>query len=335
MSYPKQDSVINRLHDESLVALDALQEKSWTKISRQWDECRRDLRGLILDTYRQYFREGRWNLTMLKASGAAHVLTHGIAQRLAEFRSQSHFEAKTHLNEIYKQSILRSAWILDQTTPPNIKIRIPHRVRLFEAGAVNYYTGEKAAEQLGQRWGSWVDSYNSALLNNIQMGALNESSMLDAADEVDATRVNTPQSDLLDALQRVFMYESAMAQSHASSMVIQTNEELDVEEIWETRRDVRVCDDCDANEGLTQEEADGTIPMHPNCNCYWRIVPASWAKLLRSGNPDDYDLAVQMDARNLVPNTMVIRDAAGNIAGYTVVDFQEWVENSYPAISAR
>ncbi len=334
MGYPKQDSVIRRLHDEALVALDALQEKSWSKISRQWETCRRDLRGLILETYRQYFHDRRWDLTTLKSSGAEYVLTHGISQRLTEFKAQSHFEAKTHLNEIYKQSILRSAWILDQTTPPNIKIRIPHRVRLFEV-AVNYYTGAKAAQQLGQRWGSWVDAYNGALLNNIQMGALNESSMLDAAEEVDATRINTPQSDLLDALQRLFMYESAYAQSQASSLVINSNEDMDVEEIWETRRDVRVCDDCDANEGLPAEECDGDIPLHPNCNCYWRIVPASWAKLLRSGDEDAYNLAVEMDTRGLVPNTMVIRDESGNIAGYTTVEFNEWLSNSYPTLSAH
>lgn len=336
MSYPKQDSVARRLQEESLDALDAIRDKSWAKIERMWLDTRSLLRGFIMDTYRGYFGRERWNLPALKAGGGYHILMMGIQHRIDMFKSDSLHESKTLLNTLYKESILRHAWVLDQTTPPSMKVRIPHRMRLFEArGAVNYYTGAEATQQFAARWAAWTDGYASSLMTNIQMGALNESLMTDAADEVDATRVNTPSSGLLDALQRVFMFESALAQSRAIELVSQSNEEMDVEEIWETRRDVRVCEDCDANEGLPAEDADGDIPLHPNCNCYWRIVPAAWAELLRSGDDDAYKLAVDMDSKGLVPNTMAIRDSSGDIGAYTTVDFGGWLKDKFYAVGAQ
>jgi len=56
-------------------------------------------------------------------------------------------------------------------------------------------------------------------------------------------------------------------------------EDLGIEEVgaaveWSTAGDDRVCDECDAMQGvvLKLDEASGMLPMHPNCRCAW--VPA-------------------------------------------------------------
>jgi len=337
MSYPRQVSVADRLQSESMDALERMRDQSWMQILRAWSACRVDLRGFILHTYHSHFQGENWTLASLKTSGAASMLSHGLHERINAFKNHSWQLAKGAINGLYAESVLRHSWVIDQTTPPNIVVKIPndHQLKLIESSQIAYYTGAKATQKFEQTWGAWSDGYYVALMNNVQLGALNESSASDAADEVDATRVNTPAYGLMDALQRVFAFESVAAMNEGINTVAEINDEADVVQIWETRRNTRVCEDCEANEGLTEEEVDGEIPAHPNCNCYWRIVPKSWAGLLRDGDDLAYDTAVRMDAQGLVPNAMVLRDPAGDLAGYTTVKFSAWKKQNYHTVGAR
>lgn len=333
MSYPRQDSVVRNLQEESLRALDAIQMNHWRQIETIWRMTRSHMRMHITETYHQFFQNDKWSLVGLKSSGAWHVLAEGLRSMTAQFRDVSRQKAKDSVNELYRQSILRHAWIIDQATPPNVRVRIPHKKKLFESRRqVEFYKGDEAVSKFAERWNSWNDGYYSSLMNNLQLGALNESSASDAADEVDATRVNTPAFGIMDALQRLFDFETVAAMNQAVYAVSDANDEADVQMVWATRRDLKVCDDCDENEGLPEEEADGEIPLHPNCHCYWRMVPKSWAELLRSGDPNAYDTAVLMDARGLVPNAMVIQDEAGQLAGYSTVTFKDWHEHNFNAL---
>lgn len=47
--------------------------------------------------------------------------------------------------------------------------------------------------------------------------------------------------------------------------------ESEVSVIWQTAGDDAVCPECEAMEGkaFSLEEADGLIPLHPNCRCAW------------------------------------------------------------------
>ena len=331
MSYPNQISVGKRLQAESIKHLHGIVDDHLGVIEKRWKKTRKDLRQFIMETYRANFGNEPWDLARLNYTGAGRALFGGIVNRLEEFKHYSLHEAKAALNTTYKQSILRHAWILDQTTPPTFKIVIPHKMRLYEASIVQIYQGEEAARRWQTRWSSWVDAYQSALLSNLQLGAINQSNMADSADEVDATRAGTPSSDLLDALNRIFESQAIYAIAAGERTVANVNDNADVEEIWQTVHDVRVCDICAPLDGLTVEDA-GMPPEHPNCRCYLRIVPASWADLLRNGDATDIDLAKQMDAHGLVPNAMAIRDEKGNIVGNTIVSFADWIADNYHAV---
>ncbi len=315
-------------------ALFAMRDKSWAKVERSWRQARTSLRAAIMESYRHFFGNEKWSLVGLKATGAHHFMTHGINGVMDNFKNESLAIAKASLNDLYLHSLLRHAWVIDQTTPPNIKVRIPHRKTLLEASqSIAYYSGADATAKFKDQWAAWSDAYQSALINNIQLGALNESSMSDAADEVDATTAGSPKSLLIDAYQRMFSFESQFAINDAIESVVNVNEESDVVQIWETRRNLSVCDDCDANEGLTEEEVDGWIPLHPNCRCYWRIVPRAWADLLRTGDDNDYATAIDMDSAGLVPNAMALRGPDGQLAGYTTVKFGPWVRDNFHAVA--
>jgi hypothetical protein len=334
MSYPKQDSVTKRLQAESMKSLYGLVDNQWREVDRMWRETRRDLRLHIMDTYRQHFGDRPWSLAGLQGSSGTQIFG-GIATRLERFKAESKATAKNSLNGIYKNGILRYAWVLDQTTPPSYQVRVPYRMRLFEAGVIQVYSGEEAVRKWADRWDSWVDAYQGSLINNLRLGAINESNMQSSADEVDATRAGSPTADLLEALRRIFESEAISAISAAEDIVGTVNDGAMAEEIWQTVHDGDVCDICEPYDGFSADEIPDDIPAHPNCRCYWRIVPVAWAELLRSGGVDDRQLAIEMDARGLVPNSMAIRDERGNVVAYTIVDFMDWVGNAFPSIVGK
>lgn len=335
MSYPNQITLGKRLQDESHRQLRTLQETYWHRLERLWGSTRRELRSHIADVYRTRFGTGVWSVVGLKATGAGTEFVWGIKHLLSEFKQDSRAHARTSFNELFRQSLLRHSWILDQLTPPSFKIKIPHRQRLFEAGALNYFQGAEAEAQWASRWDAWVNAYENSLTSNLQLGAINQSGLMSAIDEVDATQAGTPSSGLLDAFARIFESEATWAIAQGANIVSDVNEEADVEEIWQTVHDGRVCDDCDPNDGLTMEEADGEIPNHPNCRCYWRLVPKTWAELLAGGSEEDRALAILMDAQGLVPNAMLIRDIDGKIAGSTIITFEQWAEDNNMAVAAK
>jgi hypothetical protein len=189
-------------------------------------------------------------------------------------------------------------------------------------------------EDWKSRWSSWVDLYNSALIGNVTMNAINKSDLGDAIAEVDATKANTPAFSIDDAMARIWEYEAMNQITEGLQDVTEINDDSEVE-IWRTRGDARVCEDCDENEGLSIDEADGVIPYHPNCNCYYQMVPKDFADLLADGNEDDRALAHWMDAKGVVPNAMLVRGADGRIAGKVIVDFQDWMEGAARSISGN
>jgi hypothetical protein len=332
MSYPRQVSVAKALQKEAIHAVDQVQYHGWAKLQRLWSETRQDLRNLIRDSYRHHVPQGNWDLPLATVSGARSAIVMGIASRMVGFQISSHAMAKGALNAVYRESLLRHAWVLDQVTPPNRPVRVPHRLRLYESNVVNFSQGPEAAAQFAARWSGWVGAYSASLQHNLMLGMINNSSPDDAADEVDATRAGSPSYGLIDALYRLYQSESAYSLSRGINEVAAANEDMDPVEVWQTRDNTRVCDVCDENRGLTRDEADTDIPAHPNCNCYWRLVPKSWADLLKSGDMDDQELSRVMDAKGIVPNSMVVYDDDGNVAGHVIVTFQSWMENQMKVI---
>lgn len=332
LSYARQDKVTLRLHFESLRALEDLGSIHRDKLFQIWGKTRRELRGAIMEAHEKSSRMGKWNLPRFKHSGSQAYLHAEVLSILEQFRAISKNAIKEGLNDIYKNSTMRHAWLLDQVTPPSRNVRIPHSDKLHEAAVRTLYLGGQGASDWKDRWDLWIDAYRDALGNNVAMNAMNESSMTDAANEVDVTKANTPSFTITDAMDRLFDYEGIRAMSAGAQSIADLNADLVEEEIWKTRGDDRVCDDCDELEG-DPIESTGYPPAHPNCHCYPLIVPLSYAELLRSGDASDADLADAMMARGLVPNALAIRDEDGNITAKAIVSFEDWMSGQGNAIS--
>lgn len=325
MTYPKQDFTSEILHAATLRALDRLHAKHRRVLNANWSRTRAEIQKDIAIAYRHVSPNGRWDFVRLKMSGMFDQLRMQTQNLLMQFQAISKANAKAAFKEIRRESGLRYAWMLSQLIPQSRNVRFPIHSTYREAA-------RPVMGDWQDRWGTWIESYHSALLGNLKMGALNASTLGDAMDEVDATKVNTPSATLADALERLFDNQVYYQIAQGAQEIAELNAEVETE-IWRTRGNVTVCDDCDANEGLPLEDADGEIPLHPNCNCFYQMVPKSFADLLASGDDADQALAEFMDARDIVPNSMLIRNEKGDVAGRVVVTFDRWLQGQSQAIS--
>lgn len=330
MSYPKQDSVAKRLQQQNIRALNKKAAKDKQDIMTLWAQASRLLKADIAAAYSASIGlNGRWELSNFHGSGTYHQLAQRASYILSDFLRKSTAKMRRSFGEMRGESRRRHLWLIEQVTPESKKLSKTIATRNMREAAVPLTVGFE------QRWGEWVDGYHSALLKNLRLNALNNGTLSDAIDEVDATRVNTPGYTLDSALDRLYEYYSWEAMAGGMHQAVEDAGDDVEEEIWRTSGDLRVCDDCDSNEGLTPEEADGTIPLHPNCNCFYQLVPATFAALLRSGDEADRQLALDMDAEGIAPNALVIRAEDGSIAAKTIVDFEKWDEANSMAIGGR
>ncbi len=328
MSYPQQPAVTARLQDLTNKALDARIAKRLRQLAGAWSQTRRDLRAAVVQAYRTAAPSGRWDLASYRGTGAEARLKAEVKTILLRYRSATTVAIRSALKGLRWESALRHAWILDQVTPHKHRVILPQLAGVREAGVLKVVSDVAWSD----RWAHWVDSYAEALPNNISMGAMNGGDMADAVDEVDATTINTPRSTLSNALERIFNFEAQGSIAAGEDDVVGLNPRLVMTEVWKTRGSRNVCDECDENEGLTVEEASGDIPLHPRCNCFWIMVPRSYADLLASSDEDDNELATILQARGITPMSLVIRGEDGKIAAKAVVDFSQWVSGQFGVI---
>lgn len=330
-----QDRTIERLETEVLRAIDKIVDDGSRAIQVVWEEAKGSIRNVIADEYRRNFPRGTWSMVNdpRVTMNVISSINRRVAGILESFHQASLILASTSFREVYYQGVLRNAWLIDQVTPPSMDVKLPKSPLFREADPV--YRGPESDTAWKVRWSAWMDAYRNALDQNLRLGAMNNSEPADAIAEVDATRPGSPQMDMWDAIERVYGNQSEVVYSSAQHDVADANPEFDIVEIWQTRYYDRVCDFCDDQRGLTIDEAESDIPAHPNCGCYWRLVPASWAKLLRAGNMDERAMAQAMDASGEVPNAMLIFNDDGKLVGSTIVEYEAWSDDRMSPIRSR
>jgi hypothetical protein len=320
---------------ENLSSFDSHLDEASKSLERKWTVTKQNLKSIVMQEYQRAFPNKNWNRNEAKAHGVMLRIDRGTRSILENFFSVLSDDFRKRKNHIYQESLLRYAWTMDQVTPESTKVRLP--VQWTKAReSVQVYTGAEATAQWMDRMGAWMGAYHSALQNNLELVAMNNASIQDAAAKVDSTKAGSPAYELGDALDRIIQVELWSEAMEAENDFYTENEEnLGLVEVWKTRYGADVCDDCDANEGLTMEEAYGDIPLHPNCRCFWRVVPESFKALLERSDAESRALAYDMDARGLVPDSLVMRDADGGVVGKTIVSFNEWVEGMPQMVGTR
>jgi hypothetical protein len=264
MGYPRQDKTIERLENVNRIAIMKIRRSSGKEIVYLWERAKDLMRNGIRNIYTQDFKSSTWNSPLAARRGTFHKIDRMVVGVLRDFHEGSLELAAKNLKQIYKQSVLRSAYVLDMITPASYLVKLP-RHPMFSEASISTYQGPDADTAWKVRWSAWIDEYRNAINSNLRLNALNDSTADEAAAEVDASRAGTPAYETGDALDRIFQYQSASLQAQAIDELAGLNDDMELEQIWQTSFGARVCDICDENQGLTVDEADDDIPAHPNC----------------------------------------------------------------------
>ncbi len=318
MKIKTQSDVLAKIEAEARVSIRKVEDKHLTELLKLWDKTKDDLRRDIMATHHKNHRSEPWDY-----AGSVHTryeIQSKVRERVGWFLRDAEAHFQRAMNAVYNTETSYALWLLDQTTPDSIHPRRPIRTPLMEAK-------REAGKDLAgwsTRLQVYAEGYVNNLAQNINLGAINGSSIADATDEVDATRVGTPAYDMADMLERLFTTGAIALEAEARDAVSDANADIVEEEIWQTMMDADVCPICDDNAGATRDEADEDIPAHPNDRCFWRIVPKAYADLLSSGDDNDRALAKQMDDDGLPIDAMAIRDDNGDLVGKIIVSFDSW-----------
>lgn len=113
------------------------------------------------------------------------------------------------------------------------------------------------------------------------LGRVLANGMSNGSGAADIARDMTDQIDGMTRTRGMTIARTEIVRAHAQGQLAAFEDlgiqELGIEAEWSTADDDVVCPDCDeaSSEGpYTLEEADGLIPLHPNCRCAWIPVPA-------------------------------------------------------------
>ena len=333
MNYPRQKSVLSRLEEETRKAGRAHEDAAIAALRHEWNTAKLNMQAVIMTTYRHAHGSEPWTMA---TSGPTHErMGHACMNELVNFHNAALGLIRKSIREAYRHEALRQVWMLDMVTPPSHKPRLPARA-LREASA---------RPGAGATWetalGEWLRAYSANLATNLRLEALHSGSITDAADEVDSAKI--------DGFDPGYKFSSAitdqilLAQREARSDVSETNDDLIVEEIFQTMEDSGVCEDCESQDGKKLEDVE--IQGHVygfNCRCFERIVPRDFAELLRNGSDEEKQAALDMDARGLVPDAMAIKDPDSGILpseqslkAHIHIGFDKWMGQEGMSISGR
>jgi hypothetical protein len=329
MSYPRQSVVTARLEKENRVAMRRFENGSRAGMLSLWNYYKQELRKAVISRYGYASVAGQnWTLATAR-QGALQAMRQDNSDILAAFKRDGKRYIGQQLERNYRMEYLRQAWALDMTTPPKCKPILKPNFR--EASAVKVYSGRDAVTKWFDRFDAWTNAYQSATYNHLMLNAVNEGSSADAAKEIDATRVGTPAMGFWDIIDRLFTSQMLLHQAYGREDFAEQNNELLMTEIWQTMEDERVCEICGPLNGVPMSDVEEDQPAHPNCRCFSRLVPKSYADLLAGEDPE---AAHELDRRGLVPDAMIIRDESGTISGLVMVNFDKWLDGQPYGIRA-
>lgn len=312
-----QRKALVRMENNTRTEMRRIEDSFNEELAQMWIQTIQQIRFHIHDSYRQDFGKETWDFVGAKSKGTLARISNANKQILHSFGTQATAFIKLALKHIREEERRRALWMIDQATPEHYVPVVPP---VISREADN---PRDAKSPWDQTFWVWLDTYHKNLDTNLQMEALHEGDIQDAADEAAATKIDN--FDPAYKLRSMFASEAIRGEADARREVYDSNDDIVEEEIWMTLEDGRVCEICSDYDGKPLSEIDEDIPAHYNCRCYTRFVPKAWAAMLRSGNPEDRENALRMDDAGLLPDSMAIRSPkTGELIGRAIVTFEDW-----------
>ena len=320
MGYAKQRTRLEALELTNRRAMYAHEQATVKDLADKFQRTKEALKGELARVYTHCFHHEASEFRKAKQMGFEDHWRKASAAVVSGFLHEAAVAFNKHLNTNWKEEVLRQCWALDMTTPAHIRVKVPQLRRAQESAIEGIVTIAPRADWL-TRWAAWISGYADNVTRNVNMATFDGADLEAMLKKVDSTKVGQPSVDVWAALERMARTEMLYQQQGARDEAMAANGELVEEEVWQTMEDTSVCEICADNLGSTRTDASDDIPVHPNCRCFWRLVPKEFGELMRS----DPEAAAALDERGIAPDALVIWDAEHKeIKAMAVVDFEEW-----------
>ena len=324
--YPKQLSTLSKLEDNTRSWIRKnIENRAADRMAQEWSTTRSQIRDHISSFWKRYSLRGQ-SLSSAKYGIELHMVRNDFRKSLETFTGNARQLITVARNQAYANSYLRSAWMLDQVTPPNIEVKFDHTVlhRLKES---DYRIVKRNVSRLREaddkkdaikkitpedRASAFVTAYETSLWSTFMLGLMSgrdEGQLRSAAGNEPVSYPAQRMENYLDTLIHASVIQEV---EDGVEDLGDENDDIIDDWIWQSREDGSVCEDCAANDQQRRSEVDDDIPLHPWCRCYWRLVPKGWDSLY------DRDIPGQ-------EGSMVVMGPDGRPAAFLTVAFDQWI----------
>lgn len=317
MPYAQQDTVAERLgQDVRKILRDRVEKPAAKLILDRWEEVRGEIAAHARGTWGAHGGGDH----MANAETAKLRIVQFMDRHLAAYRQEAARILRATQRQAHDTQYLSTVWILDQITPPNVKVRprkdILERWRegkLHESWAEQPSPDPKAEADGENRLEGWLKAWELSAIAGLTLGGVQGDDDSDAFDRI--MGADADGQDMINVLGRLIQGEIQLAINGGDELAGDEFDDLLEDRIWTTMEDEDVCDECQENAGQSEEDV-GEPPQHPWCRCWMQLIARGWQSLLDAPIP------------GLGARSMAFRDpASGDLVGYVTVEFDEWVRS--------
>lgn len=337
MKHLKQAEVAERLGmDAKKIMRDRIENPAAQMIRDLWTSTKDDIAAFARGVWSQENAEQGLHL----AEPARHRIQQHVDRAMQVFRDEVVHIMKTAGRQAFELQYLLDHWILDQVTPPNVKVRPkrdatllaglprmqerPAGSKVKESGGHHHVgeswftdpvegaapTGEDSSAE--QRVDGWSKAWTQAAITGIMLGGVQGDSPEDIEGRIDSATAGGSQLD--SVLDRLIRTQVQVSIANADDEFSDDYSDMIEDRIWVTMDDERVCEDCESQEGLPEDEWTFDQPAHPRCRCWARLVPKGFQ-----------GLAGGAAVPGVSDDSMAIRDPeSGEVVGSVTVEFSGW-----------
>lgn len=227
-------------------------------------------------------------------------------KKVQEFMKWVNSETNAHILGTYKGSTVKSA----EDAWANVYLDSAYQKGLAQAASELRGEGAKVsptwaqsaffrpvhADAIGTIYTRAFDELKGVTSEmSSQMGAVLAQGLAEGRGADQLAKMLADRVDSIGRTRARLIARTEVISAHATA-TLNTYREAGVEGVgvqaeWSTAGDDDVCPECDAMSGqvFTLDEADGMIPLHPNCRCSWLPVVDDPSKLSLGEGPDAAD----------------------------------------------
>jgi len=331
-----QKEVIARLNEQIRKSLRANQDEFAASVTSNFD----DVMGRACDDLDRFFQasfsgQGQLNYTDYKRLQMDVTELRMLKPFLDATRQATEARLEQALTEMYWDSYRMNAWLLDQTTPPNININSMQPLGSDLANDIYLQTYIRSqimatweGAMFSQRLGVITDKMarniqtitDNAMVNGWSVPDLSLAIRQEVGISPDERLITRPRASAAKSrADMISRSEMSRASDLARENMFDQNKKLVNDEQWLASDLGNMCEECEDNDGQLLSDIGERPPLHPRCACSSVPVLKSWGELLGPEFAGMKDMGIdEYEMKYFKPGT-------SDLVSSTVQPYDEWL----------